>query len=31
MTGYFVITIIALIAIGVGAHIMFKRMDDRYK
>ncbi len=31
MTGYFVLTIVVLIGIGVWAHFMFKRMDDRYK
>lgn len=31
MTSYLVVTIVVFVAIGIGAWLMFKRMDDRYK
>ena len=31
MTLYFVLVIAILLAIGIAAHLAFKRMDDRFK
>ena len=31
MTGYLVLMIVVFVGIGIGAWLMFKRMDDRYK
>ncbi len=31
MTSYLVVTIVVFVAIGIGAWLMFRRMDDRFK
>lgn len=31
MTSYLVVTIVVFVAIGIGAWLTFKRMDDRFK
>lgn len=31
MTSYLVVTIVVFVAIGIGAWLMFQRMDDRFK
>jgi len=31
VTSYLVVTIVVFVAIGIGAWLMFRRMDDRFK